>query len=86
MPRDVIYRRSKYIPASRSKPHLRHQDAAQDANISLVSKLLGHINIETNSRYAHVLTSDLRDPLAGFSVLGNLKNTDKKDTVKTARK
>jgi len=43
-------------------------------NISLVSKLLGHTNIETTSRYAHVLTSDLRDPLDGFSVMGTAPN------------
>jgi hypothetical protein len=36
----------------------------------LVSKLLGHTNIETTSRYAHVLTSDLRDALDAFSVMG----------------
>lgn len=52
---------------------LRHTFATRmlrkTQNISLVSKLLGHTNIETTSRYAHVLTSDLRDALDGFSVM-----------------
>jgi integrase len=53
---------------------LRHTFATRmlrkTQNISLVSKLLGHTNIETTSRYAHVLTSDLRDALDRFSVMG----------------
>lgn len=53
---------------------LRHTFATrmlrQTQNISLVSKMLGHTNIETTSRYAHVLTSDMRDALDQFSVLG----------------
>lgn len=38
-------------------------------NISLVSKLLGHKDIATTMRYAHVLTSDMRHALDDFSVL-----------------
>lgn len=53
---------------------LRHTFASrmlrQTQNISLVSKMLGHTSIETTSRYAHVLTSDMRDALDGFHVLG----------------
>ena len=39
-------------------------------NISLVSKLLGHKDIATTMRYAHVLTSDMRHALDDFTVLG----------------
>ncbi len=39
-------------------------------NISLVSKLLGHKDIATTMRYAHVLTSDMRHALDDYSVLG----------------
>jgi len=57
---------------------LRHTFATRmlrkTQNISLVSKLLGHTNIETTSRYAHVLTSDLRDALDGFSLMGKGPN------------
>ena len=40
-------------------------------NISLVSKLLGHKDISTTMRYAHVLTSDMADALEDFSVTGS---------------
>ena len=40
-------------------------------NIKLVSKLLGHSNIETTTKYAHVLMDDMRDALDDFSVLGS---------------
>lgn len=54
---------------------LRHTFATRmlrrTQNISLVSKLLGHTNIETTSRYAHVLTSDMRHALDDFSVMGS---------------
>tara|TARA_R110002049_G_scaffold23545_10_gene83676 strand:+ start:57611 stop:58687 length:1077 start_codon:yes stop_codon:yes gene_type:complete len=57
---------------------LRHTFATRmlrkTQNISLVSKLLGHTNIETTSRYAHVMTSDLRDAMDGFSVLSTGPN------------
>lgn len=57
---------------------LRHTFATRmlrkTQNISLVSKLLGHTNIETTSRYAHVMTRDLRDALDGFSVLAKGPN------------
>lgn len=53
---------------------LRHTFATRmlrkTQNISLVSKMLGHTNIETTSRYAHVLTSDMRNALDEFAVLG----------------
>lgn len=51
-------------------------------NISLVSKLLGHTNIETTSRYAHVLSSDLRDALNEFYVLENEVNTPEDRSIK----
>lgn len=57
---------------------LRHTFATRmlraTQNISLVSKMLGHTNIETTSRYAHVLTSDMRDALDAFSVIGTGPN------------
>lgn len=60
---------------------LRHTFATRllrkTQNIKLVSKLLGHSNIETTTKYAHVLMDDLRDALDDYSVLGGgLKITD----------
>lgn len=53
---------------------LRHTFATRllrkTQNIKLVSKLLGHSNIETTTKYAHVLMDDMRDSLDDFSVLG----------------
>ncbi|OAN71128.1 integrase [Sulfitobacter sp. EhC04] len=53
---------------------LRHTFATRmlrrTQNISLVSKMLGHKDIATTMRYAHVLTSDMRNALDDFSVLG----------------
>lgn len=52
---------------------LRHTFATrmlrQTKNIKLVSRLLGHKDISTTSRYAHVLVDDMRDALEGFSPL-----------------
>ena len=44
---------------------LRHS-----GNLKLVSKLLGHRNLETTAKYAHVLDSDLEDALESFYNLG----------------
>lgn len=52
---------------------LRHTFATRilrkTRNIKLVSQLLGHRNIETTMRYAHVLDDDLRQGLDDFSAL-----------------
>lgn len=42
----------------------------QTQNIKLVSQLLGHKDIATTSRYAHVLVDDMRAALDDFSVMG----------------
>lgn len=51
---------------------LRHTFASrmlrQTGNLKLVSRLLGHSQIETTMRYAHVLDDDLRDALDGYTV------------------
>lgn len=53
---------------------LRHTFATrmlrQTGNLKLVSRLLGHTQIETTMRYAHVMDEDMHDALAGFSLLG----------------
>lgn len=50
---------------------LRHTFATRmlrkTGNLKLVSRLLGHADIETTMRYAHVLDGDLHDALADFS-------------------
>lgn len=55
---------------------LRHTFATRmlrkTGNLKLVSRLLGHTTIETTMRYAHVLDSDLRDGLEGYSVTGSV--------------
>ncbi len=52
---------------------LRHTFATrllrQTQNLKLVSKLLGHQNIATTTRYAHVLQDDMRLALDGYSAL-----------------
>lgn len=52
---------------------LRHTFATRllrkTGNLKLVSRLLGHADIETTMRYAHVLDADLHDAMADFSVL-----------------
>ncbi|OOY03234.1 site-specific integrase [Thioclava sp. F28-4] len=54
---------------------LRHTFATrmlrQTQNIKLVSRLLGHSEITTTSRYAHVLDEDLANAIDGFSALSN---------------
>lgn len=40
----------------------------QTGNLKLVSRLLGHTNVQTTTRYAHVMDGDLRDALADFSI------------------
>jgi integrase len=51
---------------------LRHTFATrllrQTGNLKLVSRLLGHTQIETTMRYAHVLDDDLRQALDGYAV------------------
>lgn len=51
---------------------LRHTFATrllrQTGNLKLVSRLLGHSQIETTMRYAHVLDSDLREAMASYRV------------------
>lgn len=53
---------------------LRHTFATrmlrQTQNLKLVSQLLGHKDIATTSRYAHVLVDDMRAALDAFSVTG----------------
>lgn len=52
---------------------LRHTFATrmlrQTGNLKLVSRLLGHSDVETTTRYAHVLDDDLAHALDGFSAL-----------------
>jgi integrase len=67
---------------------LRHTFATRllrkTQNIKLVSKLLGHSNIETTTKYAHVLMDDMRDALDDFSVLGSgPKSTNAKPLSQT---
>lgn len=55
---------------------LRHTFATrllrQTGNLKLVSRLLGHTQIETTMRYAHVLDDDLRTALDGYSLNGQV--------------
>jgi integrase len=57
---------------------LRHTFATRllraTRNIKLVSKLLGHSEITTTSRYAHVLDEDLEDAMDQFSGITNPKS------------
>ena len=52
---------------------LRHTFATrllrQTGNLKLVSRLLGHTQIETTMRYAHVLMSDMEDALRDYRVV-----------------
>ncbi|AZB63901.1 site-specific integrase [Cereibacter sphaeroides] len=52
---------------------LRHTFATRmlrrTGNLKLVSRLLGHSNIQTTSRYGHVLNEDMADAMGGFSAL-----------------
>jgi integrase len=53
---------------------LRHTFATRllrlTGNLKLVSRLLGHTQIETTMRYAHVLDDDMREGLDRYAVLG----------------
>ncbi|AGT09712.1 tyrosine-type recombinase/integrase [Paracoccus aminophilus] len=53
---------------------LRHTFATRllrhTGNLKLVSRLLGHSNVETTARYAHVLDNDLADALDSVSMMG----------------
>lgn len=55
---------------------LRHTFATrllrQTGNLKLVSRLLGHTQIETTMRYAHTLQSDLEQALENYAVLGRV--------------
>jgi integrase len=55
---------------------LRHTFATRllrhTGNLKLVSRLLGHTQIETTMRYAHVLDGDMRDGLDGYAVLSRV--------------
>lgn len=66
---------------------LRHTFATrmlrQTQNIKLVSRLLGHSEIDTTSRYAHVLDDDLVYALEGFSAL---KNNESQSFSRSSRK
>ena len=57
---------------------LRHTFATrmlrQTGSIKLVSKLLGHSEIATTSRYAHVLVDDMADALNAFSAFSNAES------------
>lgn len=64
---------------------LRHTFATrllrQTGNLKLVSRLLGHTQIETTMRYAHVLMSDMEEALEGYSVLGRVPKKVPKSAV-----
>ena len=66
---------------------LRHTFATrllrQTQNLKLVSKLLGHQNITTTMRYAHVLQDDLRLALDGYSALS--RANPRSDADKSAK-
>jgi integrase len=55
---------------------LRHTFATrllrQTGNLKLVSRLLGHTQIETTMRYAHLLQSDMEQALESYTVLGRV--------------
>jgi integrase len=55
---------------------LRHTFASRllrlTGNLKLVSKLLGHSQIETTTRYAHVLDEDMRAGLDAYAVTGRV--------------
>jgi integrase len=65
---------------------LRHTFATrmlrQTKNLKLVSKLLGHKDIATTSRYAHVLVDDMRDALEDFSPLSGGVSQNKPQSVR----
>lgn len=65
---------------------LRHTFATrmlrQTKNLKLVSRLLGHKDIATTSRYAHVLVDDMRDALEDFSPLSGGVPQNKPQSVR----
>lgn len=65
---------------------LRHTFATrmlrQTGNLKLVSRLLGHKDIATTMRYAHVLVDDMRDALEDFSPLSGTVPQNKPQSVK----
>jgi integrase len=69
---------------------LRHTFATrplrQTQNLKLVSKLLGHQNVTTTVRYAHVLQDDMRVALDGYSALSrkNPRSDDESQAKTTA--
>lgn len=64
---------------------LRHTFATrmlrQTNNLKLVSKLLGHKDLGTTMRYAHVLDSDLKQAMGGYSVRPATEMTTPPDNV-----
>ncbi|WP_283177864.1 site-specific integrase [Gemmobacter sp. 24YEA27] len=65
---------------------LRHTFATrmlrQTGNLKLVSRLLGHKQIDTTMRYAHVLDDDLRTALDDYAVTGRVpKKSPKRRTT-----
>lgn len=64
---------------------LRHTFATrllrQTQNLKLVSKLLGHQNITTTMRYAHVLQDDMRLALDGYSALSRPNSRSGDDNI-----
>uniref|UniRef100_UPI0037511B05 tyrosine-type recombinase/integrase n=1 Tax=Cypionkella sp. TaxID=2811411 RepID=UPI0037511B05 len=65
---------------------LRHTFASRllrlTGNLKLVSRLLGHTQIETTMRYAHVLDEDLRTGLEGYAVTSRVPNKSPKRAEK----
>ena len=63
---------------------LRHTFATrllrQTQNLKLVSQLLGHRNVTTTVRYAHVLQDDMRLALDGYSALSRTNSRNDKET------
>lgn len=55
---------------------LRHTFATRllrhTGNLKLVSRLLGHTQVETTMRYAHVMDEDMRAGLEGYAVTGRV--------------
>jgi integrase len=62
---------------------LRHTFATRllrlTGNLKLVSKLLGHSQVETTTRYAHVLDEDMRAGLDAYAVTGRVPKKSPKD-------
>ncbi|MEP2781075.1 MAG: site-specific integrase [Pseudoruegeria sp.] len=69
---------------------LRHTFATRmlrrTQNISLVSKMLGHKDIATTMRYAHVVTNDMRVALDDWSVAGTYPKINNPQRIPQTRK